>query len=268
MTAVTCEALGSRRLEVRDGQRVVKQRWHVKNAADSSAAESALLAAVPYSVGSLKRTSYSLEEQRTKHPDAFYVAEVEWTSSNVPVQAGEMRIRVQGGTATQKRMFDIQTIEVQGDITSADLKGAINVVDGQPEGVDEIVPSTLLVIERGLAAGTITFAYIEALVNLQGHVNNAIWNSFAIGTAKFLSFDTTQSSNDVDRISYTFGLEQNVTSLVVGDYTFASKDGWDYLSVGTVSVTDPINNVKIPKARWAAIHRTAPRSNFTTALGF
>lgn len=265
--AAICETHGGATLEVTGTSRTLTQRFMIRNAVDFADAESALLAYTPATISGIGRAKYRFDQV----PDVtgqVYSAEAVWSAEAEPLTLGETRIRYVGGSKTVRRLYDISTLEVQGDITSGDLNGAINVVEGQPEGVDVIVPSDSLIVERAVAAGTITFAYLAALRSIRGHVNNATWNSFAAGEVQFREVEAESSNKDLDKITYTFGIESNETSVPVGPYTFANKQGWDYISVGTFVKLDPANNIKVPLARWAALHRTHPRADFTTILGF
>lgn len=271
MAAAVCEKYGGLKMSVRVGERVLTQIYTVRNAASMNDAEAAVLSATPYSFGapysSLRRTVVNLE-QLEDASGQIYTATVEWHSTSEPIQAGEIRVRYVGGSKTVRRLYDLATAAIQGDITASELDGAINVVDGQPEGVDVLVPDDSLVIERGLAKGTITLSYLAALRSIRGHINDAPWNGFNAAEVLFREVDAVSSNNDIDKITYTFGIESQVANLDVGPFTFATKKGWDLVSVGTYVKIDPTKNVKIPVARWAAVHEVYPRADFATQLGF
>lgn len=267
-----CDQFGGLELSVDKDTKTKSRKYRIRDASDEDVALTFLEAQLtlaginPYYTG-LKISNIKLSQLPTAD-GRIYDADVTWTS-NPRLEVGEYRIRVSGSGSTVTMTHDLETVEVQGDLTSGELKGAINVnQDGEAQGVDVYIPSLSMSVERSMASGTLTFAYIAGLEATRGTVNSATWNGFAAGEVLFTDFEASSGNTEMDRISFTFEIEPNVASYLIAGYTFSSKQGHDYVDVGQSVKYDKTKNIRYPVARWAAIHRVYRRSDFATALGW
>lgn len=272
MTAIICEQYGGLEVSVDKDTKTKTRKFRIRNEPDEESAlaflESYLttLGIAPYYTG-LKISNIKLSQLPT-NDGKIWDADVTWTS-NPRLEVGEYRIRVSGSGSTVTMTHDLETVEVQGDLTSGELKGAINVnQDGEAQGVDVYIPSLSMSVERSMASGTLTFAYIAGLEAIRGTVNGVAWNGFAPGEVLFTDFEASSGNTEMDRISFTFEIEPNVSSYQIGGYTFTEKQGHDYVDVGQSVKYDKTKNIRYPVARWAAIHRVYRRSNFAAVLGW
>lgn len=272
MAATVCSDFGGNSVSGDLENKTKTRKFTIRNASDEDDAFNALVTHMTglgiYPVNSLLQlATYSLEQL----PDAtgrIFKATVTWNSTP-RLKPGDVRIHVSGSGGTVKMTHDLNTVQVLGDLTIAELAGAINVSqDGEPQGVDVYVPADSMTIERGLPSGTLTMAYIASLRSIRGRVNGFTWNGFAPGEVLFTDYDASSGNTEVDRISYKFELEPNVTSYQTAGFTFTEKQGHDYVSIGTAVKYDKTKKIKYPVARWGAIHQVYLRGNFAAVLGF
>lgn len=267
-----CEGFSGITLTVDAQTRTKTHNYRIRGAATADIAYDFLISHLTglgiYPFNTLLKIKSVSVKQLQDQQGQIWDAEATWDA--IPrLDVGDIRIRIAGSGSTARLTHDLGTVEVQGDLTIAELAGAINVnQDGEAEGVDVYIPTDSMTIERGLAPGTLTLAYIANLRAARGRVNDATWQGFAAGEVLFTDYEASSGNAEVDRISYTFELEPNINGFQTAGYTFVNKKGHDYVSIGTAVKYDKTKNVKYPVARWAAIHQVYLRANFTSVLGF
>jgi hypothetical protein len=115
--------------------------------------------------------------------------------------------------------------------SGADYGGAINVDKDGVRGVDVGIPGLEFQIEKTLAKGILTLAYVMTLVNLTYKTNSAAFRNFAAGELLFLGAEFRQSSNAEVTVVFKFSASPNRTGLVFGTISGVAKKGHQYLWV-------------------------------------
>lgn len=114
------------------------------------------------------------------------------------------------------------------------MGGAIEVDGTNIKGVDVVVPQMQWSESYDVPASLITTAYIKALSNLTGTINDAPFRGFAAQEVLFAGASGSQQWDDQTTIgpwslTYKFIGSPNVTGLTVGGVTGIAKNGHDYL---------------------------------------
>lgn len=123
--------------------------------------------------------------------------------------------------------------------TAPDFKGAIGVRNGEPEGVDVIVPALKLTATYKFPKDTVNIAYIKTLAGLTGGTNNDEFYTFAAGELLFLGASGEVVPGQPTEITYNFAASANVTGLSLGsEITSISKLGHQYLWVAFEGTAD------------------------------
>jgi len=164
-----------------------------------------------------------------------------WFTAKYTSRALESLMRIgwdsTGGTVRLTASRGTQRYAVSGR-TAPDFKGAIGVRNGEPEGVDIVVPTLKLVVSYKWPNGVIDLAYVKDMAGMVGMVNNANFLTFAAGELLFLG-----SSGEIDPIAatdiqYHFAASKNATGLSIGDIAGVAKKGHEYLWVAFEASAD------------------------------
>lgn len=113
--------------------------------------------------------------------------------------------------------------------TAADYGGAINVDQNGVKGVEIGIPGLEFQIEKTMAKGVLTLAYVLTLVNLTFKTNAAVFKDFAAGELLFLGAEFRQASNGETSVVFKFSASPNRTGLSFGTITGVAKKGHQYL---------------------------------------
>lgn len=151
--------------------------------------------------------------------------------------------------------------------TAPDFKGAIEVSDGEPQGVDVVLPALKLVFTYKWPKGVLTINDAKAIASMTGTTNNAAWYGFAAGELLFLG-----ASGEIDLatptdVQYTFAASANATGLSIGSWiTGIAKGGHQHLWVAFED-TEDTSAKKLVQRPLAAYVETVYGSSDFTALG-
>lgn len=168
--------------------------------------------------------------------NGWYEVEARYVTSNAEKQTGESEYAFDttGGQfkITQSKST-IGRYKVGGSSTSApDLKGVIgSKPDGDPDGVDIVVPQFAFSETHYIADSSVTDTYKGYLYSLTGRTNAAAFKGLAIGEALYMGARGSKRGRGDWQITFNFAGSPNVTGLTVGDLTGIAKKGWEYLWV-------------------------------------
>lgn len=127
--------------------------------------------------------------------------------------------------------------------TGPNFNNAIQVQNGEPQGVDVVIPALKLTATYRWPKNTVHPAYINALASLSGCINNATFGSYpavgaipafagyAAGELLFLGATGEIVPNLPTEIVYQFAASANATGLSIGAITGIAKRGHDFLWV-------------------------------------
>jgi len=231
--------------------------YDVVGSADDLAVKADVFAAAPATYDGLVRQSVHLEPIFVSEPASYgrYIATVRYGLLAPPKEPGEATFSFETTGGQQKITQSLATVAKYPATTAPDFKGAIG-VGSTVEGVEITVPVFGFTVTRYCAAAVMTSAYIEALKNLTGKVNNADWTINVDGVALtalageclFLGASGSKRGTEDWELSFKFALSRNASSLTIGDLTGISKKGWEYLWVRYEDKDDPTAVVKRPTA--------------------
>mgnify|MGYP001198524681 CR=1 FL=1 len=139
----------------------------------------------------------------------------------------------------------LQTIAAYGS-SPPNFHNAIGVNGDRIDGCDKTVPVFNFSIRARVANTILTGAYIIALRNLTGKVNNAEFYGFAAGEVLFLGASGSRTGSDNYTIQYKFAASENATGLSVGSISGIAKKGWEYLWIRFREDVDENSLIKRP----------------------
>lgn len=155
-----------------------------------------------------------------------------------------------------------------------DQKGAIGVDGERVAGIDIVTPALTWTESYDVPSAYVTAAYIKALAELTGTVNNAAFKTFAAGEVLFVGCSGSQEWDGEKgdgpwNLSYKFtasgncGPGQTYPALTIGDVTGVEKDGHDFLWITYEPKVDTssLKVLRVPK--FVYVNKVYRRSNFS-----
>lgn len=143
-----------------------------------------------------------------------------------------------GGTVRVRSSKSTTSYPTSGR-TAPDYKGAIEVSDGEPQGVDIAIPALKIVFNYKWPKGVLTINDAKYIASITGTTNSAAFYGFAAGELLFLG-----ASGEIDLatptdVQYTFAASANASSLSIGSWiTGISKQGHQHLWVAFEDTED------------------------------
>lgn len=146
-----------------------------------------------------------------------------------------------------------------------DHGGAILVMGGKVEGVDQPVYTGLRSFTFSHPEGVVTEAFCRNMERKLGYVNNDTWRGYSAGESRFVGFAASDTSGGPAEARYDFSIIENTVNATYGDIENVSHDGHDYVWFEYENEFD----VGI-KSKVKAVHvdRVAKRTAFNTLFGF
>lgn len=166
-----------------------------------------------------------------------------------------------GGTFHLKQ--SLQTLSyAEGGGDGADHRGAINVgKDGQPAGVDVVVPQFRWSETHEIDNAVVTDEYIRKLAELTGTTNDATFRGFDPGEVLFEGANADHRGTTAWQIDFQFRAELNRVNDEIGSISGVSKKGHEYLWVEYGAQRDADGRLEtVPKA--AYVETVYPEGNF------
>ena len=209
--------------------------YAVAGTASDTEAKTALESAAPATWGGLTRTEAEVEPVRIDTGDADSCL---WRGTARYGQSPPTESSTYSFDTTGGNQHVTNSLATPGKYApSADpndppnFKGAVGVTENGVGGVDIVVPVFQFAETHYKPSAFVTVAYVQALRDLTGTVNDAAFKGFAAGEVLFLGATGNKRGAGDWAITFKFGVSPNRTNIEVGDITVASKKGWEYLWV-------------------------------------
>lgn len=175
----------------------------------------------------LYRNTITIERQGKA--DDIWEAEVEWG-----LKVSPLTFDTTGGTAKITEPYYRRGRYLAPSETDMNLLPANAPIghtsEGEPEGVEIVVPAFAWTETHTFHISQITFAYAMTIYNITGRVNAGSFRGFSAGEVLFKGASGGNQKNETEAdVQYNFEAQPNVTGLTVGEITGVSKYGWDYL---------------------------------------
>lgn len=255
MAAVAEELFESRQT----GQQSARRRYLITSATSDVDAASALLTEAPTSVNGLSRNGFSVDEIKSD----TYEGEVSYGAASQEIGSFEVSFDAQAVTTHITHSKETIASYSTDSGGAPDMKNAIGVdEDGNVTGCDIYTPQ--FSFSKTLIADTndVDTAYINGLMDIIGHTNNATFEGFAAGEVLALGARGSKSGYDRWTIAFQFICSPNVTGLAVGDMTGIAKKGWEYLWV-YYETDDDGNGATIATPKHAYVERVYDAADFS-----
>lgn len=169
--------------------------------------------------------------ERTRHGPESWEFTV-YYSALVPEVGGYIvNIDTTGGQVLRTHAI-AQTKYAATSVDAPDFTSAIDVQDGQPQGVEVITPALRINVRAKIASEYVTspIAYAKLVARMTGQVSSTsmFGGEFAAGELLF-----TGASGEIvgenPQLTFTFLASENVTGVTIGDVTGIAKKGHEYL---------------------------------------
>lgn len=151
---------------------------------------------------------------------------------------GTVRMSTSRGTSSYAR----------SGVTAPNFKNAINVRNGEVEGVDVVTPALKLTFTYRWPKGVMNLAYIKAAAGMVGTTNDAGFWTFSAGELLFLGTTGELDPTVATDVQYHFAASANASGLSIGDIASVAKGGHQYLWVMFDQSTDANKIVQRPLA--------------------
>ena len=189
---------------------------------------------------------------------SLYAGEATWrfdASYSFEPAPGQYTVNMDstGGTIKVTEAFNQLRYDAPGEL-GADYGTAINVdKDGNPQGVDRVIPALKLIINAKLSPGIATdpIAYSAVVASLTGYTNDLPYLGFAAGELLFLG-GTGEIIGENPLLAYTFAASPNLSNFDVGPITVTSKKGHDYIWLSYQTVKSNNRNAEVALAAYVA----------------
>ena len=181
-------------------------------------------------------------------------------------EPGEFTISIDtsGATVNVQQAFSQVRFDAPGE-TGPDYGESINVdSDGNPRGVDKIIPSLKVNVRARIAERFVAdaLAYARTVASYTGKVNSSTYLGFAEGELLFKGATGDVITDDNPVLSFAFEASPNATGLTIGNISGISKEGWDFIWFDWVQKNDPAAGLKTTTARSAYVATVYEKANF------
>lgn len=180
----------------------------------------------------------------------------------------EYQFDTTGATVKVTQALSHISTTVPSGWTASDHGGAINVVDGKPEGVDIPIPAFAWTETHYFTDAYVTEAYKLTVASLTGSVNSGTWRGNAAGSVKFMGARGSKRGRDQWQITYLFEYSPNKTSIVIGGgsgwptITVPAKKGWEYMWIEYEIDEDTTGKQLSSHARAAHVEKVLEEGDF------
>jgi hypothetical protein len=168
-----------------------------------------------------------------------------------------------GGTVRMTTSRATQAYAAPGR-TAPDYKGAIGVRNGEPEGVDVVIPALKLTANYKWPANSIGISYVKTIAGLAGGTNNGSFYTFAAGELLYLGSTGEVVPGVPTDVAYHFVASANVTGLSIGEIAGVAKAGHDFLWVLFEPAADTPADKLVQRPLAAYVERVYAEVNFAT----
>ena len=233
------------------------RRWLVRGSSDPIVCRATLITYAAniglYSYDGLGLKSMAWNLYPEGGPDAWeFSANYDYTP-----EPGEFTVSIDttGATVNTQLAYAQTEFAATGE-TAVDYGDSINVdAQGNPQGVEKIIPSLKLNIRATIKESNITsaLAYAKTIASVTGKVNDATFLTFARGELLFLGATGDIITNSDPVLSFAFEASPNITGETIGTVTGIDKLGWEYIWFDFKQKQDTATNLKTTVARAAYV---------------
>lgn len=243
------------------------RRWLVRGSTDPIVCRTILVAYAGnislYTYDSLGLKSLSWNLYSEGGPDAWeFSANYDYTP-----EPGEFTISIDTtGATVNTQLAYAQTAFAATNETAVDYGDSINVdAQGNPQGVDKIIPSLKLNVRAKIRESNITsaLAYAKVIANNTGKVNDATFLTFDRGELLFLGATGDIITNTDPVLNFSFEASPNITNETIGTVTGINKLGWEYIWFDFKQKQDTATSLKTTVARAAYVAQVYDFADFT-----
>lgn len=160
-----------------------------------------------------------------------------YSSAEAPQSLLTIGFDTTGGTVRARASKSTTSYPVTGR-TAPDYKGAIEVADGEPQGVDITIPALKLIFTYKWPKGTFDLAAVRQLARMTGKTNNAPFYGFQQGELLFLGVSGQIDITIPTDVSYNFAASENATLSIGSWITGIAKKGHQHLWVSFEDTED------------------------------
>lgn len=166
-------------------------------------------------------------------------------------------IDTNGGAILQTSAFAQAQFAASGE-TAIDFGKSIDVQDGNPQGVERVIPALKINVNARISADYTdeddALAYAKIIANVTGYMASGTFMTFAAGELLFIG-----ASGDIigenPTLNFSFLASPNLTSKTIGDITGVNKLGHDYLWFDFKRYKDATTKMPSAKPRAAYVGR-------------
>lgn len=147
--------------------------------------------------------------------------------------------------------------------TAPDYKGAIEVANGEPQGIDVVIPALKLVFTYKWPKGVLSINDAKSIAGITGRTNSGLWYGFAQGELLFLGASATIDPLTPTEVQYNFAASANATLAVGTIITGIAKKGHQHLWVAFEDTEDSSAKKLIPRPLAAYVETVYLETDFT-----
>lgn len=230
----------------------------------------ALIAGTPLDYAGLTRSAITAARigDELWESDITYIDPDHPSAQDQP-ETGESLYSFDLGGETQHIRQSLKTVGNYTKLAGAkgpDFKGAIGVSNEggkqRVEGTDLFVPTLKFQETHWLPSALVTLGWVRTLKGIAGRVNDAAWRGFNAGELLFIGAAGSRRGRGDWEIQFSFGANENLIDIPVGDVTVSSKLGWDYLWVYYQTELDNGVKLLVQQPLAAYVEELYRRANF------
>ena len=231
-------------------------RW-----ADISDLYAAVIAFAPVTWLGLAKTSITWDEDDENGRTIFSIT---YASDEPAESLLKIGFDTTGGTVRIRSSKSTTSYPTSGR-TAPDYKGAVEVSDGVPQGIDVAIPALKLVFTYKWPKGILTINDAKAIAGITGTTNNGPWYGFATGELLFLGATGNIDIAVPTEVQYTFAASANATGLSIGSWiTGISKQGHQHLWVAFEDTEDTTAKKLVQRPLAAYVETVYGSADFTS----
>lgn len=146
--------------------------------------------------------------------------------------------------------------------TAPDYRGAVEVSDGQPQGVDVVIPALKLTYTYKWPKGVVDLADVRALAGITGRTNDALWYGFQAGELLYLGSSGQLDLTLPTEVTYNFVASANATISIGSWITGIAKQGHQHLWVAFEDTEDTSAKKLVQRPLAAYVETLYPSASF------
>lgn len=169
------------------------------------------------------------------------------TYNNLNPQPGDFTVSVDttGGQILQTYAYGQNSFAAPGK-TLPDFGNAIDVQNGEPQGVERVIPVLKINVQTRIHSDYITspVAYSRILAQYTGWTNSLAYKGFDANELLFIGASGDVIANDHPMLTFSFLAGENLVSQTIGSITGINKKAHEYLWYYYAPAKDATTGVK------------------------